>query len=230
MFRLIILTIILFSSLGAFAQSESIDNKIVVDMSRSGLSAEIILKKIASSRSAFDVSAAGLIELKTAGVDDGVIAAMMDRSDNDSSQAGGGAAKDGTGASGIGTAMDNFSESGQPPPVTRQEAVTGAKTIAFGKSSLQPSRQALEKELMKRKDFQQLNITILRYKERADLFVDIGFVTGSLVTHRYVYRIYDRRSGAVITAGETTSWGSLAENLARHIAKSLVAARSGKMS
>jgi hypothetical protein len=31
----------------------------------------------------------------------------------------------------------------------------------------------------------------------------------------------------VIAAGETTSWGSLAENLARHISKSLGAARSG---
>ena len=110
-----------------------------------------------------------------------------------------------------------------------KEAVTGAKTIAFGKSSLQPSRQALEKELLRRKDFQQLNLTILRYKEAADLFVDIGFVAGSWITHRYVYRVYDRRTGVVITAGETTSWGSLAENLARHIAKSLVAARAGKM-
>ncbi|HUR99745.1 MAG TPA: hypothetical protein VMZ26_16885, partial [Pyrinomonadaceae bacterium] len=64
---------------------------------------------------------------------------------------------------------------------------------------------------------------------QADIFVDIGFVSGSLLTHRYVYRIYDRRSGAVISAGETTSWGSLAENLARHIAKSLTAARAGKM-
>jgi len=49
----------------------------------------------------------------------------------------------------------------------------------------------------------------------------------SLVTHRYVFRIYDRRTGAVIAAGETTSWGSLAENLARHIAKSLTAIKSG---
>ena len=76
---------------------------------------------------------------------------------------------------------------------------------------------------------QELNLTIQRYKNSADLFVDIGFVSGSVLTHRYVYRVYDRRSGAVITAGETTSWGSLAENLARHIAKSLVAARTGKI-
>ena len=80
---------------------------------------------------------------------------------------------------------------------------------------------------MKRKDFRQLNLTIQRYKETADLFVDIGFVSGSWVTHRYVYRVYDRKTGSVITAGETTSWGSLAENLARHITKRLVAAKIG---
>lgn len=190
-------------------------------MSRSGLSSEIILKKIASSRTAFDVSAASLIELKKAGVDDNVIAAMMDRTEAEVPAV----LETVPGHSGgVG-----YSESGPATPVTPSESVIGAKTIAFGKSSLQPSRQALEKELLRRKDFQRLNLTILRYKEAADLFVDIGFVSGSWITHRYVYRVYDRRSGAVITAGETTSWGSLAENLARHIAKSLVAARAGKM-
>ena len=75
---------------------------------------------------------------------------------------------------------------------------------------------------MKRADWKQLNLTLERYKEKADLYVEIGFVPMSLITHRYVYRIYDRRSGEVLAAGETTSWGSLAENLAKHICKSLV--------
>lgn len=223
MFRISILTLILFSSLSVFAQTDTVDNKTVADMSRSGLSSEIILKKIASSRTAFDVSAASLIELKKAGVDDNVIAAIMDRAQTEAS-----AVSENASASG-GSVAAGFSESGPASPVMPKDAVIGAKTIAFGKSSLQPSRQALEKELLKRKDFQLLNLTILRYKEAADLFVDIGFVSGSWITHRYVYRVYDRRSGAVITAGETTSWGSLAENLARHIAKSLVAARAGRM-
>jgi hypothetical protein len=223
MFRISILTLILFSSLSVFAQTETVGNKAVADMSRFGLSSEIILKKIASSRTAFDVSAASLIELKKAGVDDNVIAAMMDRSETEAP-----AVSENASARG-GSVAAGFSESGPAPPVMPKDAAIGAKTIAFGKSSLQPSRQALEKELLKRKDFQQLNLTILRYKEAADLFVDIGFVSGSWITHRYVYRVYDRRSGAVITAGETTSWGSLAENLARHIAKSLVAARAGRM-
>jgi len=219
MFRLILFSLIVFSSLAAFAQSETIGNTVVIEMSRSGLSTEIILKKMASSRTTFDVSAASLIELKKAGVDDTVITEMMERNEAPL------AAK----TPKVRATAAAFSESGPPAQVTRQDALAAARTIAFGKSSVHPSRQALEKELMKRKDFQQLNLTILRYKETADLFVDIGFVSGSVITHRYVYRIYDRRSGAVVSAGETTSWGSLAENLARNIAKSLAAARAGNM-
>ena len=222
MIRIILFILILLSSPLAFAQTETLDNKSVVDMSKAGLSPEIILRKIAVSRSSFDVSAAGLIELKTAGVDDNIITAVMERSETDTSSMGV------TGASHAGSAAAGFSESDTPPAVTGNTTLTGAKTIAFGKSSLQPSRQALEKELLKRKDFQHLELTILRYKEAADLFVDIGFVSGSVITHRYVYRVYDRRSGAVVAAGETTSWGSLAENLARHIAKRLTIARAEK--
>jgi hypothetical protein len=225
MFRLLILTLALLAALPAFAQSETIDNKAVVEMTKAGLSPEIILKKMAASAIEFDVSASGLIQLKAAGVDDNVITAMMERNELSPTYP----------AAGVPAPTNrltedsiNYSESGPPPTATKKDAVTRAKTIAFTKSSLQPARQALEKELMKRKDFQELDLTILRYKEHADLFVDIGFVPVSWITHRYVYRIYDRRSGAVVSAGETTSWGSLAENLARHISKSLAAARGGK--
>jgi hypothetical protein len=223
MFRILILTLILFSTLQAFAQTETIDNRSVVDMTKAGLPSHIILKKIAASRTKFDISTPKLIELKSAGVDDTVIAAMMERNELDTTVVHAGESVSTNGAV---EASNNFSESGPPPLTTGRDAVLGAKTIAFTKSSLQPARQALEKELMNRKDFKQLNLTILRYKDQADLFVDIGFVPGSWVTHRYVYRIYERRTGAVISAGETTSWGSLAENLARHIAKSLTAART----
>ena len=74
---------------------------------------------------------------------------------------------------------------------------------------------------MKRPEWPKFNLTIVQFKNDADIYIQIGFVHGSLITHRYVYRIFDRRTGAVLAAGETTSWGSLAENLARHIAKSL---------
>ena len=83
----------------------------------------------------------------------------------------------------------------------------------------------MEKELLKRQDFRETKLTITRYKDDADLYVEIGYVSLSWVTHRYVYRIYDRRTGTVLAAGETTSWGSLAGNLARHIGKSLKSLR-----
>ncbi|HEV8591753.1 MAG TPA: hypothetical protein VGQ55_06600, partial [Pyrinomonadaceae bacterium] len=172
---------------------------------------------------AFDISTNGLIELKKAGVDDGVISMMIERQQVFPPN----------------KQVDNtpaYSESGSTPnsfvtPIEvstdKKDILASARTIAFVKSSLQPSRQALEKELLKRPDFQRLHLTIERYKDAADLYVEIGFVSMSWITHRYVYRVYDRRSGAVVAAGETTSWGSLAENLARHIAKSLsTAARS----
>ena len=220
MYRIFILTLIFFSGfIVVVAQNEKIDNRVVIDMSKAGLSAELIVRKISTSQPSFDVSATGLIDLKKAGVDDVVIGAMIERSETLGTP---------SPASTDPTASSGFSESGTTTPSSAKAIMSSAKSIAFGKSSLQPSRQALEKELLKREDFQQLELTIERYKTSADLFVDIGFVSGSLITHRYVYRVYDRKSGAVIAAGETTSWGSLAENLARHIAKSLSAVRNGK--
>jgi hypothetical protein len=185
-------------------------------MSKVGLSPEVILTKIEKSKGNFDISANALIELKKSGVADEIISAIIGKAATSESYS-------------SNTSEKNYSESlpaNTPLPLenkiqTPKDALKSARTIAFQKSSIQPSRQALEKELLKRKDFQNLNLTIERYKDNADLYVEIGFVSLSLITHRYVYRIYDRRSGAVMAAGETTSWGSLAENLARHISKSL---------
>jgi hypothetical protein len=217
------LAVILISmalSVATYAQTETLTNQTIIELSRSGLSVDLILKKISTSRTSFDVSAQSLIDLRKAGVDDAVIALMMESTQSNPQPTP--AQTNQTRPQPVPTL--GFSES-SPYPDTKHNLLTSAKTIAFGKSSIQPSRQALEKELLKRNDFRALGLTILRYKEEADLFVDIGFVSGSIITHRYVYRIYDRRSGAVIAAGETTSWGSLAENLARHISKRLTVLR-----
>lgn len=223
MLKPVIFIIVLIFAISTPAQNETLTNTDIVEMMRAGLSTEIVLRKVRTSNTKFDVSANGLIGLKKASIADDVITAMIDRQEilppNE---------KPGS--------TPAYSESGitpntfaSPPTaaVDKQDVLASAKTIAFEKSSLQPSRQALEKEMLKREEFKALNLTITRYKDTADLYVEIGFVHGSLITHRYVYRIYDRRGGAVIAAGETTSWGSLAENLARHIAKSLAAIRSG---
>ena len=209
--HLLILPIVLLVSISGFAQTEVLTNAKIIEMTKAGLTAEVILVKIKTSIDRFDISSDALIELKKAGVEDGIIATIVE----------------------IGRAVPISSEpSGQtgnlPLATSPQTSVSArgslltARTIAIQKSSVNPSRQALEKELLKREDWRSLNLTIEQYKDNADLYIDIGFVPLSLVTHRYVFRIYDRRTGAVIAAGETTSWGSLPEHLAKHICESLI--------
>jgi hypothetical protein len=202
--RIYYLFVILLFCISAPAQSETLSNKSVIELTKAGLAPEVIFKKIAASKPAFDLSTEGLVELKRSGVDDAVISMMIEHQQALSPL--------------VPAAETPFSTS---PSKTKEAIIASARTIAFAKSSLQPSRQALEKELMKRPEFIQLNLAIERYKEASDLYVEIGYVSMSWLTHRYVYRIYDRRSGIVLAAGETTSWGSLAENLSRHIAKDL---------
>lgn len=207
----------LFLVAAAFGQKEIISNSEIVLMTEAGLPAAVIIRKISTSNTRFDTSAAALVRLKSSGVADEVIVAVIDRQelippDGPAGSAPSFAEKQ--------TSPNSF-VSTSAPDATKREMLRSARTIALAKSSAHPSRQALEKELMKREDFQRLDLTITRYKDVADLFVEVGFVSGSWVTHRYVYRVYDRRSGAILIAGETTSWGSLAENLARHISKRL---------
>jgi hypothetical protein len=209
----LLLVILSFSTI-SFAQTETLTNAEIIEMTKAGLGRDLILSKIKSSHPKFDVSVNALIELKKASVDDEVISAMIEKPSEASPQ----------------DNPANYSESGasaetasfsKPAIVSPKAALLSAKTVAIGKSSLQPSRQALDKELLKLSDWKKLNLTIIQFKNDADIYIQIGFVHGSFITHRYVYRIFDRRTGAVLAAGETTSWGSLAENLARHIAKSL---------
>ena len=217
--KAILILFILSFFAAANAQKEVLTNSQVIEMSKIGLGKQIILDKIKTSGENFDLTANSLIELKKAGVDDEIITLMIEKRKGALSDRKTAEVESAKAPSQSKTASD---EKTVPSDfASPKEAIISAKTIAFEKSSVHPSRQALEKELLKRKDWQKLNLTMLRYKESADLYVEMGFVSGSWITHRYVYRIYDRRSGAVLAAGETTSWGSLAKNLARHIAKSL---------
>jgi hypothetical protein len=185
-------------------------------MTKAGLSQSVILTKIKGAEGRFDVSVNGLVEMKKAGVGDDVINALLQSKPAPAAEPGN------RSASATVTA-----ERASPVFTSPQEALLSAKTLALKKSSIQPSLQAVEKELMKRSEWKALNLAIDHYWERADIYVEISFVHLSLVTHRYTFRVYDRRSGTIIAAGETTSWGSLAENLARNIAKSLDKVRAG---
>jgi hypothetical protein len=212
---LLALVFCIASVLPCIGQVEILTNARIIEMSNAGLGTEIILMKIRSTPDKFDISTDSLIELKKGGVDNAVIQLMIDKSRAAPSRR----VNPTTISATVSDALPMLSV------LEPREMLRNARTISIQKSSLNPSRQALEKELLKRADWRTMNLAIEEYKDNADLYVDIGFVPLSLVTHRYVYRIYDRRSGAVIAAGETTSWGSLAANLARNISKSLIAVR-----
>jgi hypothetical protein len=200
-----------------FAQSEKLTNADVIQLAQSGLGKELIINKIKNSQCEFDVSMNGLVDLKKAGVDDVIVGVMMEKAREK---------KETLPVANVGIDPSKPAVVPAGNIETAKQALATAKTLAIKKSSLNPSRQALEKELLKRPEWKNYNFTITEYKDTADLYVDIGFVHGSVITHRYVYRIYDRRSGMVIAAGETTSWGSLAENLARNIVQSLEKVRN----
>lgn len=200
------------------AQVEILTNAQVVEMTKAGIADDVILKKINKSQTNFDQSTKALIEMKNAGVSDAVMSVIIDKVKPIAPEADSRPSPNGN----LSVASDKATQIDRMIAASPRKSLAGAKTISFEKSSINPSRQALEKELLKRDDWKKLNLAIERYKDKADLYVEIGFVPMSIISHRYVYRIYDRRSGTVIAAGETTSWGSLAKNLAQHISKSLL--------
>lgn len=199
---------LLFFTSALFAQTEILTNSDVVEMTDANLNAELIADKIRTTGSNFDVSAKALIALKKANVKDEIIALMVERSKTQPLQT-----------------AENKPEGGavaaEKKNLTAAEILRAARTITIHKDSINPSRQALEKELLKRPEWKKINLSILESSQDSDLSIEIGFVHFSVITHRYVWRVYDRRTGTVIAAGETTSWGSLAKNLARDIAKNL---------
>jgi hypothetical protein len=198
------------------AQTETLNNQTIILMTQAGLGKDLIVRKINSANGRYEVSAQDLIALKKAGVDDDVIKLMLEKSEI--------AAQKTADQEKSCTFSDNtrtFFDSSERIVLSPQEALKNAKTVAIKKSSLYPSRQSLEKALFKRKDWQKFNFNIVRLKEDADLYIEIGRIPLTLLSRRYVFRIYDRRSGTVLTAGETTSWGDLASNLAREITQKL---------
>lgn len=225
---------ICFLVLTVSAQTEILTNAQIIEMSKIGLDKEIILKKINDSGNDFDISANALIELKKSGVANEVITLVLAKGEAKRAESGGFSENQPVPVSSDKKPNDNSPQYSETPStaetqkfipttavVSPKEALMNAKTLAIFKSSLNPSRQALEKALLKRKEWQKYNLTLVRYKEEADIYIEIGRIPLSWITHRYVFRIYDRRTGTIITAGETTSWGSLAENLAREVTQKM---------
>jgi hypothetical protein len=197
-------------AVSVFAQTETLTNAEVIEMSASGLGKALILQKITSTNGKYDVSVKGLVELKKANVDDEIIEKMLEKSKIQPE-----VSKE------IPTNQPNQISNPEHKTLTPKELLLSAKTMVISKNSINPSIQALEKELLKRSEWKRINVAITEDKLSADLSIQISFVHLSLITHRYTFRVFDRRTGMLIAAGETTSWGSLSNNLARNIAQSL---------
>ncbi len=192
------------------AQTETLSNGEIISMTRAGLSKELIARKIKDTKGVYNTTAQALIELKKAGVADEVIALMLDKKAGDSEKTfAANKLQTPKTAGNLTVEINNqtapLSSQNQTPSIESKAdahivlepkvALRAAKTIAIVKSSLNPSRQALEKELLKNKEFRRLNLNIVRYKQDADLYIEIGFVPLSIITHRYVFRVYDNKSG-----------------------------------
>ena len=66
------------TALGAIAQTQKpLTNADVINMTKQGLAAGLIVKSIQSSNTAFDTTPQTLIDLKNSGVDNSVIDAML---------------------------------------------------------------------------------------------------------------------------------------------------------
>jgi len=75
---LLTLSLCLATASGAFAQDETMTNEEVITLAKAGLNQSIIINKIKTSKSNFDLSTDGLIKLKQANVSDAVVTAMLE--------------------------------------------------------------------------------------------------------------------------------------------------------
>src|SRR5215831_4479619 len=121
---ILLIFFLILSSVISFAQTEVLTNSTIIELTKAGLAPDLIVAKMHSSSPKFDVSATALIELKRSGVDDGVIAWMIQS-----------ATKSAT------TTPEGAKTNVEEPALrlTPYDALANAKTIAIKKSSLNPS-------------------------------------------------------------------------------------------
>ena len=85
---LISLLVCLAASTPVFAQEGAMTNDEVITLTKAGLSPSIIVGKIRSGKSNFDLSTDSLIKLKQAGVSDDIVAAMLEAKSGRTASAG----------------------------------------------------------------------------------------------------------------------------------------------
>ena len=75
---LLVFSFILVGGTNAFAQDETMTNEEVITLAKAGLNETIIINKIKTSKSSFDLSTDNLIKLKKAGISDNIVTAMLE--------------------------------------------------------------------------------------------------------------------------------------------------------
>jgi hypothetical protein len=141
-FKLLTFILVAQFHLVAFSQSDVIDNKTVINLTKKKVQESIIVSKIRSATCLFDVSTDGLINLKENGVSDGVIQEMITKSKSSSKK---------TGKKEIDDLLTKFEESGiyfkdedtgemtklDATPTTGQRSNTPVTVYGSKKSKLQ---------------------------------------------------------------------------------------------
>ena len=102
------LALMLTASFAASAQDETMTNDEVISLTKAGLAGSIVIGKIRTSKTNFDLSTDALIKLKQAGVGDDVVAAMLEAKSGKSAQSTSGAAPAGA----VGDPNDPMSKHG----------------------------------------------------------------------------------------------------------------------
>lgn len=110
-------------------KSETLSNKNVIELTKAGLSSDLIIAKINASSCKFDLSSTGLIDLKKQGIKDDVLAAMMNK-DGSGESSGQSSKTDGNSI----TLLNNVHVliDGKAKPLEKQIASTRSKMKAFG--------------------------------------------------------------------------------------------------
>ncbi len=75
---LLLFSLLFMANIQSFAQDEVMTNDEVISLVKAGLSKQIIINKIRTSKTNFDLSTDGLIKLKSSKVDDDIVTAMFE--------------------------------------------------------------------------------------------------------------------------------------------------------
>jgi hypothetical protein len=121
-FWLLVLLFMFTFSLNAVAQDEIVTNSEVITLTKAGLDKAVIINKINTSRTSFDLSTDELIKLKHAGVSDDVVHAML-------TAKGGGSANQSTPARAYGPGASVVVPDGTEVKAVTVEEVSGKRSV-----------------------------------------------------------------------------------------------------